>query len=78
MTIRLTDDRRVTLDAGYLYQPGVNGQRSVVCGYAATVHAYQGATTEATFADGSPGYTASSSTVPAAVTARPCGSFPSR
>jgi hypothetical protein len=66
VTLRLSDDRRVTLDADYLRQPGINGQASMVYGYAATVHAYQGADTDATFAYGSPGlyrelgYTASS------------------
>ena len=66
-TVRLPDDQRlVRLDADYLRQPGVNGQPSMLYGYAATVHTYQGATTEATFAYGSPGlyrelvYTASS------------------
>ena len=66
VTLRLSDDRQVTLDADYLRQPGINGQPSMVYGYAATVHTYQGADTEATFAYGSPGlyrelvYTASS------------------
>ena len=66
VTLRLSDERQVTLDADYLRQPGSNGQPSMVHGYAATVHTYQGADTEATFAYGSPGlyrelvYTASS------------------
>jgi ATP-dependent exoDNAse (exonuclease V) alpha subunit len=66
VTLRLSDDRQVTLDADYLRQPGSNGQPSMVHGYAATIHTYQGTDTEATFAYGSPGlyrelvYTASS------------------
>jgi len=68
VTLRLAEDdhRLVTLDSDYLEKRGIKGQPSMGYGYAATVHTYQGATTEATFAYGSPGlyrelvYTASS------------------
>jgi ATP-dependent exoDNAse (exonuclease V) alpha subunit len=55
IAVRLADERRVTLDSDYLCEPGIKGQPSLVHAYAATVHAYQGATTDATFALGSPG-----------------------